>query len=303
MTDSPPDPQASSKTRVDEPTDPARATQSSAPAARGRLEVSGTQVAASVLASVSAAVVASFFGVAGTIVGAAVVSVVATIGSAAYSLGISRTQHRLQKLQELRPARPFPTLRAESVGGRDTDAGADADADREDAPVTVDGDGAREGGWRDWLAERRWGVAAGVALVFVISLASVTLLELAGDKALSRDAGGSARTSIGALFGDDDGGDDTGPGDDVDTEADDGSGGTVDRAPATPADPGSGGTTTSTQPGGTTSTTSTDPGADAGEPAPSTSTTSTTIPADPATPTTTVPDAQAVPPTTAAPAG
>jgi len=302
MTDSPPDPHASSKTRVDEPTDQAGATPRSAPAASGRLEVSGTQVAASVLASVSAAVVASFFGVAGTIVGAAVVSVVATIGSAAYSLGISRTQHRLQKLQELRPARPFPTLWAESVGGRDADA--DGDADREDGPATVDRDGAREGGWRDWLAERRWGVAAGVALVFVISLASVTLLELAGDKALSRDAGGSARTSIGALvFGDDDGGDDTGPGDDVDSEADDGSGGTVDRAPATTADPGSGGTTTSTQPGGTTSTTGTDPGADAGEPTPSTSTTSTTVPTDPATPTTTVPDAQAAPPTTAAPAG
>jgi len=303
MTDSPPDPQASSKTRVDEPTDHAGATQRSAPAASGRLEVSGTQVAASVLASVSAAVVASFFGVAGTIVGAAVVSVVATIGSAAYSLGISRTQHRLQKLQELRPARPFPTLWAETVGGRDADA--DGDADREDGPATVDGDGAREGGWRDWLAERRWGLAAGVALVFVISLASVTLLELAGDKALSREAGGSARTSIGALvFGDDDdGGDDTGPGDDVDTEVDDGSGGTLDRAPATPADPGSGGTTTSTQPGGTTSTTGTDPGADAGEPTPSTSTTSTTVPTDPATPTTTVPDAQAAPPTTAAPAG
>jgi hypothetical protein len=304
MTDSPHDPQASSKPRVDEPTDPVGATQRSEPAASGRLEVSGTQVAASVLASVSAAVVASFFGVAGTIMGAAVVSVVATIGSATYSLGIRRTQHRLQKLQELRPVRPFPSLRAEREGGRDADPGRDAGPD--DAPVTVEGaDDAPEGGWRVWLGERRWGVAAGVALVFVISLVSVTLLELAGDRALSRDSSGSARTSIGALvFGDDDSDDDTGPSDDADTEADDGSGGTDDSDPATPSDSGSRDTTTSTQPGGTTSTTGTDPGADGGEPAPSTSTTSTTAPTDPATPTT-VPDGQAArppAPTTAEPA-
>jgi hypothetical protein len=62
----------------------------------GRIGVSGSQVAASVLASTSAAVVASVFGVAGTVIGAAVVSVVATVGTAAYGLGIRRTRARLQ---------------------------------------------------------------------------------------------------------------------------------------------------------------------------------------------------------------
>ena len=57
-----------------------------------RLGVTGSQVAGSVLASVSAAVVASYFGVTGTIVGAARVSIVATVGSAAYGLGLRRTR-------------------------------------------------------------------------------------------------------------------------------------------------------------------------------------------------------------------
>jgi hypothetical protein len=167
-----------------------------------RISVSGTQMAASVLASVSAAVVASFFGVAGTIVGTAVVSVVATVGSAAYGLGIRRTKQRLQTLQALkqvqgrRIARPLP-------GG-----------DRAAVPATAGRSAAAEpdeSGWRAWLSQRRWGLAAGIALVFVISMAAVTLVELVGDGPLSGEAGGARGTSLGEILpggGSDDGGED-----------------------------------------------------------------------------------------------
>jgi len=178
-----------------------------------KIGVNGTQVAASVLASVSAAVVASFFGVAGTIVGTAVVSVVATVGSAAYGLGIHRTKARLQQVQSLRMVRP-PTLPFGRLG-----AGASGDAATGATATSTDGpDGGRDGAsWRDRLAQRRWGVAAGVAIVFAISLVSVSLIELVGPGPLSGEARGSGRTSIGALIS---------GGSDGDADADDGGPGT-----------------------------------------------------------------------------
>lgn len=309
MNDSPPDPhdrrQAAGEpdepsrpvheATADEPSRPVPEATVDGPGDGVRLEVSGTQVAASVLASVSAAVVASFFGVAGTIIGAGVVSVVATIGSAAYSLGIRRTKHRLHKLQTLRTTRPLPSVRTEDGAPRPAVPRA-----TEPEPVGTAETGDGDAGWRGWLAERRWGVAAGVALVFVISLASVTLLELVGDRTLGQESSGSARTSIGALlFGDGGSDDGTGGGtDDTVDEVDDGGGGDDPASPSTtvPAD-----ATTTSQPGGTTSTTAVEPGTGTREPpAPTTSTTpppsttSTTAPS--VATTTTAPDGQAAPP-------
>ena len=291
MTDSPPDPQ-NRRQAAGEPAEPVPEAAAADPGDGVRLEVSGTQVAASVLASVSAAVVASFFGVAGTIIGAGVVSVVATIGSAAYSLGIRRTKHRLHKLQTLRITRPLPSVRTE-----DGKPGPAVPVATDPEPVgTTDPEDAA--GWRGWLAERRWGVAAGVALVFVISLASVTLLELVGDRTLGNESSGSARTSIGALlFGDGGSDEDTDGGtDDAEDEDDSDDGGGAD--PVGPSTTVPNDTTTTSQPGATTSTTAVEPGTGTREPpAPSTSTTSPTSTTAPSVaPTTTVPDGQAAPP-------
>jgi hypothetical protein len=260
----------------------------------GRLEVSGTQVAASVLASVSAAVVASFFGVAGTIVGAAVVSVVATVGSAAYGLGIRRTKHRLHQLQSLRMTRPFPLRRFDPVDdGHEEASGVAATAATADTGVgraaTAGGPAGADGsgGWRDWLARRRWGLAAGVAVVFVISLVSVTMIEVVGNRTLSGEANGSARTSLGALLPGGDGADDGGTGEGgYDT-------GEVDGDPGTSPTTVPGDTTTTSAPAGerTTSTTAT-PRGGAGDPVSPTTSSSTTTTAPPAT-TTTAPEAPA----------
>ncbi|HEX6238604.1 MAG TPA: hypothetical protein VFZ68_15490, partial [Acidimicrobiales bacterium] len=72
------------------PDQPRHVPREAAPAPR--LELSGTQVLASGLASLTAAVVASVFGVAGTVIGAAMVGVVWTLGSAVYRYWIGRTQ-------------------------------------------------------------------------------------------------------------------------------------------------------------------------------------------------------------------
>src|SRR3954471_5581863 len=65
-----------------------------------RVQLSAVQVAASALASVSAAVVASLFGVAGTVIGAGLVAVVSTTGSAIYSASMKRTSHQLRRARE-----------------------------------------------------------------------------------------------------------------------------------------------------------------------------------------------------------
>lgn len=68
------------------------------------LKLSPVQITASALASVSAAVVASYFGVAGTLLGAALASVVATAGSAIYGHSLQRTGRRLAKVRDVVPS-------------------------------------------------------------------------------------------------------------------------------------------------------------------------------------------------------
>src|SRR4051812_17170076 len=67
---------------------------------RERVQISGAQVAASAFAAISAAVVCSFFGVAGTILGTAITSLIATTGSAMYSYSLRRTKARLRRLHQ-----------------------------------------------------------------------------------------------------------------------------------------------------------------------------------------------------------
>jgi hypothetical protein len=64
---------------------------------RRRIEgLTGTQVAANVLATMTAAIVASYLGIAGTIIGAAVASAATTAGTAVYRHYLGRTQQRLR---------------------------------------------------------------------------------------------------------------------------------------------------------------------------------------------------------------
>ncbi len=63
-------------------------------------QLSATQVAAGALAAVSAAVVASLFGLAGTVIGAALASVVSTVSAALYSNSIQKTNERLRRARE-----------------------------------------------------------------------------------------------------------------------------------------------------------------------------------------------------------
>jgi hypothetical protein len=130
-------------------------------------------VSAGALASISAAVVASYLGVAGTLIGAALVSIVSSLAGAIYS-GLLASTHNLVR----RTTSRLP-------GGR----------------VQVP--------WRRWSLRRpatRWLVIGGAAaLMFVVAIGAVTGLEAVIHKPLAAALGGrdegKATTSVGAALG------------------------------------------------------------------------------------------------------
>src|SRR4051812_37449098 len=147
------------------------------------------QVAASALAAVSAAVIASLFGVAGTMIGAAVASVVSTVGVALYSESLHRTHAGIRRagrqLARL-PMRGAPEDRSVGTGGM---------------PLLPDHLNPRRGpARRRWL---RWStVAATVVAVFATAMGVVTVVELIGQQPVAALVGGSSQsgtTTIGSL--------------------------------------------------------------------------------------------------------
>lgn len=148
--------------------------------------VSMVQVAGSALAAVSAAVVSSFFGVAGTVIGAAVASIIATVGSAIYSASLRRTNERVRQLTA--------TRRAGSTGGTPTVVIPPLPSPlRRDSLVRSLS-----------VLRRRWPAVAGAAvLVFVLAIGVLTIVESATRQPVSGLVGGgsSTGTSVGSLIG------------------------------------------------------------------------------------------------------
>lgn len=127
------------------------------------LGISPAQLVGSALGAVSAAVATSFFGVTGTVIGAAVVSVVATVGTAAYTQSLRRGAEAVRRGTV--PA--VPVLRSERL---------------------------RRLPWA------RLGVAA--AVVLVASLGTITLIEAVSGKPMAETVGASSSgdgTTLGEL--------------------------------------------------------------------------------------------------------
>jgi hypothetical protein len=61
-----------------------------------RLDVTGTQAVASMLAALTGAIAASGLGIAGTIIGAAFMSLAGTVGAAIYKHYLARSRERLR---------------------------------------------------------------------------------------------------------------------------------------------------------------------------------------------------------------
>jgi hypothetical protein len=138
-----------------------------------RLGVSLSQVIAGTLASVSAAVVASYFGIAGTLIGAATTSIVIIVGGALYQRTLEQTQVRLVR-----------TWRNPRTGGITREVVTEA------APATGRG-------------RIRWGtVLAGLGAVLSLTFGAVTAVELLAQQPLAamvqQQAPPAEQTTLGA---------------------------------------------------------------------------------------------------------
>ncbi|GAA2245645.1 hypothetical protein GCM10010232_35910 [Streptomyces amakusaensis] len=156
-----------------------------------RLDLSVPQVAGSALAAVAAAVLASRLGVYGTIIGAGVVSVVATCGGSVFQHLFSRTGEQLRAA----PAGGRGRSRASRAAALPPDPDPDpAPAPDPDPAPGYDGEfgaatthGTRARGWKRPL------IGAGV--VFGVAMASITGFELASGSGLD----GGTGTTVGSV--------------------------------------------------------------------------------------------------------
>jgi hypothetical protein len=149
--------------------------------------LSPLQLVGSALAAATSAVVASFFGVAGTVIGAALASVITTISATLYSASLRKTNERLHDLSN-------------RLGGRRPTAGATQVLPQQPAtrelPAALDPRRAPPRSRRSYVR-----VAAGTAAVFVAAMVIVTGIELIGQRPVSALVTGSSSkgTTVGDL--------------------------------------------------------------------------------------------------------
>lgn len=161
-----------------------------------KVDVNVVQVVASALAAVSSAVLLSTVGVAGTLIGAAVGSVVATVAGAVYSYSLEASRSRVAAAAQLaasaRVRRP----------GRDRTRQVPTD-EQPEQPAQQAGPA-----WRETLAALPWARVALVAAgVFVAAMVVIVSFELIAGKPVSKLTNGTtgdrSGTSIPGLGGSD----------------------------------------------------------------------------------------------------
>lgn len=175
-----------------EPARPAAQTTDESVRSPLRTELGLTNIGASALAAASAAVAASYLGLAGTIAGAAIASVVATAGTAIYRHYLDRTRVRF---------RDVPQRVKRATAGR-----------VKPEPVAVGQQGAEPTGSAapSWVQQTRaalrgvsWGPVAGAsALVFAGVFGAITVFEYASGRSIANWLGVDPRpgTSVGIVL-------------------------------------------------------------------------------------------------------
>lgn len=122
-----------------------------------RMDLSATQVIASMLAAITGAVAASTLGIAGTVIGAALMSIASTAVAAIYKHYIGRSRERLRKAAEAARVSPLVSgSAAAAIRGRHREAGsaqttpgvtaAEADAEKTQVLPAV---GSAQHRWHD----------------------------------------------------------------------------------------------------------------------------------------------------------
>jgi hypothetical protein len=166
-----------------------------------KLDIDWLKTIAGALAAVSSAVLLSTLGAAGTIIGAALGSVIATVGGALYSQGLARSRERLAQAQSLALRRvgiaQAEVRRASRHQGDDPAVDAHlAHADERLGEAKADlgaiADEPPAVGWRERLVVLPWKrislVAAGL---FVTAILAITAFELLAGESVSSITGGT----------------------------------------------------------------------------------------------------------------
>lgn len=179
----------------------------STPEKKSGLGLSGPQVAGSALASVTAALAASWLGVAGTIIGAALGSLFGTVGSALYAQTIRNSRVAVQRIV---PTRPATAGQATATAG-EADGQDPTDSDDSSETLTLQESSeyemvpAQQSGLVDRLRALKWKrIIVGSSVVLVIALGAITAFEQLTGSPVSRYTGGndSQGTTIGRVFDD-----------------------------------------------------------------------------------------------------
>lgn len=155
---------------------------------RPRLELTASQILAGVAASVTAAILGSRLGVAGTVLGAALASGVSIAAGAIYTHSIKATRHQVRRVVDRwRPDGAFVGGSGSPLGNRSaavTPEPRPVGRPRRSAPTRTSGPVRRP-----WWSGLAVGVVA-TALVFGVALALVTGIELVKGSPLSGGAAG-----------------------------------------------------------------------------------------------------------------
>ncbi|MFJ4834161.1 hypothetical protein ACIP79_30230 [Streptomyces sp. NPDC088747] len=173
-------------------------------------DLTAVQVAASALATVVGAGLASMLGVTGTIIGAAVVSTSATTGAAVFQHAFRRTGEEIRsRVPSVGGARTPGEERAEqradaraafgAPAASEGSAESAASADSGSGPVTAVGGDSR---WKSF-AWKKYALATG--LVFALGMVTVTAVELFAGKpvaAVLKNESGSGTSVGGGTAGD-----------------------------------------------------------------------------------------------------
>ena len=202
------------------------------------LGLSTAQVVGSVLAAITGAVLASTMGVTGTVIGAAVASLVATIGSAIYTWSLRRTTVAVRKTaaqvrQAALESGPLPRTVAqgplrtikERAAASTAEQGPDGQEQDQDQDQDPDGQQPEEPDPDEdsWRRSIPWGKVLLASLtVTVLALAGITVVEAIAGKPISSVTGGSDSqgTTVGNVTGSDRSQKDTGPSDETNPGSD-----------------------------------------------------------------------------------
>ncbi|MGA5732238.1 hypothetical protein ACPCI1_26780 [Streptomyces seoulensis] len=153
-------------------------------AGRKRFDLNVPQVAGSALAAVVAAKMASYFGVYGTILGAGVVSIVATCGGSVFQQFFRSTG------EQLREARDTTRSRTPALAGR-----AEASVSPS-APVSTTGEFTDGTVYRAKVKSWKRPLLA-AALVFGVTMGGITVYEAASGSSFSGGSGTTVSDAVG----------------------------------------------------------------------------------------------------------